>query len=428
MVFSWLHAVLAFNTAVCLLHFYLDKRQQRALRRSKPHPAVAHLYSDAEFEKKRAYNLAKLQFGSVQNLWDSALTAVMLLAGFLPATWRLAGALLARWGGGRPWLQGEVAQSVVWVLIQAGVSLLLSLPWSAWSTFVLEARHGFNKTSAATFVADKLKAVLLGLLFLPPILAAFTAILQRSSPYVGLYLWAFLLALQLFIVTVYPTVIAPLFNTYTPLSDGPLKSAIEQLAASLDFPLKKLVVVDGSRRSAHSNAYMYGFGGNKRICLYDTLIDQASQDQVVAVLAHELGHWKLSHMPKLLVASQIVALTQLLLFTAVRTSSSVFADYGFEAGVRPALAGFLLFQQLIGPVDEVLGLLSNLVSRKFEFQADAFAASCGKAEDLKGALLVLDKENKGALASDPLYSAYHHSHPPLVERLEALDAAGKKAK
>lgn len=151
MEFSWLHAVLAFNTAVCLLHFYLDKRQQRvrqgnrlcrevhlvglppghtiggptllplqALRRPKPHPAVAHLYSDAEFEKKRAYNLAKLQFGSVQNLWDSALTAIMLLAGFLPATWRLAGTLLARWGGGRPWLQGEVAQSVVWVLIQVG--------------------------------------------------------------------------------------------------------------------------------------------------------------------------------------------------------------------------------------------------------------------------------------------------------------------
>ncbi|KAI7842551.1 hypothetical protein COHA_003788 [Chlorella ohadii] len=417
MEFSWLHAVLAFNTAVCLLHFYLDKRQQRALCRPKPHPAVAHLYSDAEFEKKRSYNLAKLQFSSVQNLWDSALTAAMLLAGFLPATWQLAGVLLARWGGGRPWLQGDVAQSVVWVLLQAAASLLLSLPWSAWSTFVLEARHGFNKTSPATFIADKCKGVLLGLLFLPPIIAAFTAILQRSSPYVGLYLWAFLLAVQLFVVTVYPTVIAPLFNT----------SAIEQLAASLSFPLKKLFVVDGSRRSAHSNAYMYGFGANKRICLYDTLIEQASQEQVVAVLAHELGHWKLGHMPKLLVASQIVSLAQLLLFTAVRTSSAVFVDFGFPPGVRPALAGFLLFQQLIGPVDEVLGLLSNLVSRTFEFQADAFAASCGKADDLKGALLVLDKENKGALASDPLYSAYHYSHPPLVERLAALDAAGKKA-
>jgi STE24 endopeptidase len=269
--------------------------------------------------------------------------------------------------------------------------------------------------------------VLLGLIFLPPIIAAFTAILQRSSPYVGLYLWAFLLGVQLFVVTVYPTVIAPLFNTYTPLPDGALKAAIEQLAASLAFPLKKLFVVDGSRRSAHSNAYMYGFGGNKRICLYDTLIDQASQEQVVAVLAHELGHWKLSHMPKLLAATSTVSLAQLLLFTAVRTSSGVFEDFGFPPGVRPALAGFLLFQQLIGPVDEVLGLLSNLVSRTFEFQADAFAASCGKAEDLKGALLVLDKENKGALASDPLYSAYHHSHPPLIERLAALDAASKKA-
>ncbi|EFN56421.1 hypothetical protein CHLNCDRAFT_22375, partial [Chlorella variabilis] len=365
--FPWLEAVAVFNTAVFLVHTYLDTRQQHALRLPAPPPVVAHLYSKEEFEKKRAYNQDKLRYSMVHGQWDFVLNTGLLLAGFLPATWRLAGALLARWG----W-DGEIPQTVAWVLIQACLSLVLGLPWSAYATFVLEARHGFNKTSPKTFLLDAAKSALLGCLLLPPVVAGFTYILQRSSPYVGLYLWAFLLALSLFAVTAYPTLIAPLFNTFQPLEAGPLREGIEELAASLAFPLRKLFVIDGSTRSAHSNAYMYGFGSNKRIVLYDTLIQQCSREQVVAVLAHELGHWKLRHMPKLLAAHQAVSLVQLLLFTLVRTSPSLFASFGFPAGQQPALGAFLLFNAVIGPFDEVLGLLSNLLSRRFEFQADAF--------------------------------------------------------
>lgn len=421
--FPWLEAVLAINTAIYLLHAWLDARQRQALRLPKPPPTVAGLYTQKEFEAKRAYNVDKLQFSRVRGLCDFALNTALLAGGFLPWSWRLAGRSLGVLG-----LSGELAQSVAWALIQAGVTLLLGLPWSWYSTFVLEARHGFNKTSLRTFVADTAKSVLLGLLLLPPVVAGFTAILQRASPWVGLQLWGFLLALALFMITVYPTAIAPLFNKFAPLEEGPLREAIEALAASLSFPLKKLFVVDGSRRSAHSNAYQYGFSSNKRIVLYDTLLQQCSREQVVAVLAHELGHWKLGHMPKLLVAHQLVSLAQLSLFTLVRNAPGVFESFGFAAGERPALGAFLLFQYLIGPVDELLGWLSNVISRRFEFQADGFGVELGRGEQLREALVILDKENKGAVNVDALYSSFHHSHPPLLERLAAIDVAMKKSK
>ncbi|KAL4421809.1 hypothetical protein ABPG77_001598 [Micractinium sp. CCAP 211/92] len=442
--FPWLESVLAINAAIFLLHAWLDSRQRQALRLPKPPPAVASLYTQKEFDAKRAYNVDKLQFSRVRGLCDFVLNTALLAGGFLPWSWRLAGSAVGVLG----W-PSEVAQSVAWALIQGGTMLALGLPWSWYSTFVLEARHGFNKTTLGTFVADTAKSVLLGLLLLPPVVAGFTAILQRASPWVGLQLWAFLLALALFMITIYPTAIAPLFNKFMPLEEGPLRQSIESLAASLSFPLKKLFVVDGSRRSAHSNAYQYGFSSNKRIVLYDTLLQQCSQEQVVAVLAHELGHWKLGHMPKLLVAHQLVSLAQLSLFTLVRNAPGVFESFGFAAGERPALGAFLLFQYLVGPVDEVLGWLSNVVSRRFEFQADGFGVELGRGEQLREALIILDKENKescsasrgkaafsssflpgqhavGAVNVDALYSSYHHSHPPLLERLAAIDAAMEK--
>lgn len=200
------------------------------------------------------------------------------------------------------------------------------------------------------------------------------------------------------------------------------RTQIEALAASLKFPLTKLFVVDGSRRSAHSNAYMYGFWKNKRIVLYDTLLEQASSAQVVAVLAHELGHWALRHTPRLLAAGQLQLLGQLALFTALRNSGALSASFGFDPRGAPPFVALMLFNQLSGPLDEALGCLNNWVTRRFEFQADAFGVAQGKGSDLKAALLVLDRENRSAPHTDSLYSAYHYSHPPLVERLRAIDA------
>lgn len=178
--------------------------------------------------------------------------------------------------------------------------------------------------------------------------------------------------------------------------------------------------------SSCEQAYMYGFFGSKRIVLYDTLLAQCSEEQVVAVLAHELGHWALGHTPMLFVSGQLMLGAQLALFAAVKGAPGLHQSFGFSAGERPALAALVLFQLMTGPLDELLSLLSNMVSRAFEFQADRFGVSLGHGQQLKEALFVLDTENKGPPNVDALYSTYHYSHPPLPERLRAIEAELKK--
>jgi STE24 endopeptidase len=210
------------------------------------------------------------------------------------------------------------------------------------------------------------------------------------------------------------------------LPEGELRGKIEQLASSLKFPLKKLFVIDGSTRSSHSNAYMYGFYNSKRIVLYDTLISQCkNDDEVVAVIAHELGHWKLSHTTYSFLAMQVLTLLQFGGYTFVRNSSDLFRSFGFTS--KPVLIGLILFQHTIMPLQHLVSFCLNLVSRAFEFQADAFARKLGYAVPLRAGLIKLQEENLSAMNTDPWYSAYHYSHPPLVERLQALDLATKKS-
>ena len=204
-----------------------------------------------------------------------------------------------------------------------------------------------------------------------------------------------------------------------------MKKKIENLAQKLDYPLKKLFVMDASKRSAHSNAFMYGFYKNKRIVLFDTLLTQCTEDEIVSILAHELGHWKLRHTPVLFVSSMTVLLLQLSAYTFVSNSTGLFESFGFH-GSKPALMGLILFQYIISPVDVVIEFLSNMLSRLFEFQADRFAVEQGYPEELKQGLITLHKENKSSYNIDPLYSTYHFSHPPLIERIRAIDKESKK--
>jgi STE24 endopeptidase len=425
----------------------------QALKRPFPPAEVKHLYDSDEFQKKQTYQLERLTFGMLHSAWDAFVSIAFVWWGFYPKTWQLAGTILSKfittpthvstttklfgiisWGSKAVvattsmTTRTEIYQSVIWMFLISNISVVMNLPWSVYRTFHLEARHGFNRTTPKTYVLDLFKGLLLTAIFMPPILGAVVWILLHTGPYMALYLWAFTFTLSIVMMTVYPTVIAPLFNKYDQLPMGPLREKIEALATKLDFPLKKLFVVDGSTRSAHSNAYMYGFFGNKRIVLYDTLISQSSEDQVVAVLAHEMGHWKCGHTWILFIGTNIIMACQLGLFSLARFAPGLYTSFGFHSTHRPALAALLLFQMIIGPVDEVLNLAMNIISRKFEFQADGFGVSLGYGNDLKQALCILDKENKGPPNVDELYSAYHYSHPPLPERLRAIDAGMKKKK
>lgn len=270
------------------------------------------------------------------------------------------------------------------------------------------------------------KSIVLAIVIGPPIVSAIIFIVQKGGPYLAIYLWGFMFVLSIVMMTLYPVLIAPLFNKFTPLPEGELRTKIEELSSSLKFPLKKLFVVDGSTRSSHSNAYMYGFFNNKRIVLYDTLIQQCKNDkEVVAVIAHELGHWKLNHTMYSFIAVQILTFLQFGGYTLVRNSKDLFESFGFH-GTQPVLIGLIIFQHTVIPLQHLVNFALNLVSRSFEFQADAFAKNLGYASELKCGLVKLQEENLSAMNTDPWYSAYHYSHPPLVERLAALDETDKK--
>ncbi|CAI9101984.1 OLC1v1000166C3 [Oldenlandia corymbosa var. corymbosa] len=422
MAFPYMESVVCFMILVYIFESYLDLRQHSALKLpTLPKPLVG-LISQEKFEKSRAYSLDKSIFHFVHEFVTVLMDSAILFFGILPWFWKKSGEYLVFAGLNA---DNEILHTLAFL---AGVmfwSQITDLPFSLYSTFVIEARHGFNKQTIGMFFKDMLKGIALAVVIGPPIVAAIIIIVQKGGPYLATYLWAFMFVLSIVMMTLYPILIAPLFNKFTPLPDGELRSKIESLASSLKFPLKKLFVVDGSTRSSHSNAYMYGFFKNKRIVLYDTLIQQCKNDEeVVAVIAHELGHWKLNHTMYSFIAVQIITFLQFGGYTLVRNSKDLFLSFGFDT--QPVLIGLIIFQHTVIPLQHLVSLGLNIISRSFEFQADAFAKKLGYAASLRAGLVKLQEENLSAMNTDPWYSAYHYSHPPLVERLAAIDLPDKK--
>jgi STE24 endopeptidase len=415
------------------------------------------------------------------------MTVILILFG-MEFLWRKSADVMAHFGYNSEY---EIIQSLVFTVLAMVYSTITSLPWSLYSTFVIEERHGFNKQTIGFFFKDMAKKFAVTLVIALPITAILLYIIKIGGTYFFIYAWIFVLVISLLLITVYADYIAPLFDTFTPLPDGTLRTRIEQLAASIDFPLRKLYVVEGSKRSSHSNAYFYGFHKNKRIVLFDTLLegykpaasttttvtsDQTrtdsttnekcsedtqdnkvisheekcvdvscedihkkdsqkvvsdektktdrkigcSNEEVLAVLAHELGHWKLNHNLKNLVIGQVNTFLCFLMFALLMNQHAVYVAFGFES--QPTLIGLLIiFQFIFSPYNELLSFCMTVLSRRFEFAADAFALQLGHAPALRSALIKLNRDNLGFPLSDWLYSTWHYSHPPLLERLAALD-------
>ena len=424
--FPYLKGILGFIVLMFLVNSWLELRQLKQLIKKRPPKEMEALVGSDEFKATRAYGLDKWYFGFLSSTVDTAESVAFLALGGLHSLWTYSTDLNEKlpfsW-------DHEIQSSILFTLVYALATTITSQPFSLYGTFVLEEKHGFNKSTLKLYLTDLLKGAGLLLVLAPPLIAAIVKILRIAGPYVALYLWGFILVFNLFFMMIYPNVIAPLFNKYSPLEEGRLKKKIESLAEKQKFPLKKLFVVDNSKRSKHSNAYMYGLGREKRIVLFDTLLKQCTEDEIVAVLAHELGHWKLSHTPILFCASMTVLLLQLLTYTFCTNSTGLFESFGFkDHDARPHLIGLILFQYLMNPVDVVISFLFNMLSRKFEFQADRFGVEQGFGTELKTGLIVLHKENKSSFNLDRLYSIFHFSHPPLIERLRAIDAESKKLK
>ncbi|KAK4300709.1 hypothetical protein Pmani_027109 [Petrolisthes manimaculis] len=449
--------ILGFSWATYMWEEYLAYRQRHVYREKvEPPSELKGIMERTTYDKARAYSIDKSNFSMVEGFCSHIINTGVMLYGGLPVFWSAAGKM-SEWLGFS--VDSEVPQTVAFICLASAVNTVINLPWSVYFTFKVEQKHGFNKQTPVFFVKDKIKKFIVSQIISAPVVAGLVYIIKAGGDYFFLYLWGFTTAVMLFFMTVYPDYIAPLFDKYTPLPSGPLRDQIEELARQIHFPLTKLYVVEGSKRSAHSNAYFYGFFKNKRIVLYDTLLEDytplnedgeakqneeetkeetegekekkktgCSTPEVLAVLGHELGHWKLNHVLKGIIISQVNLLLVFGVFGSLYKYSPLYRTFGFHHS-QPAFIGLIIVMQYVfAPYNEVLQFLLTMFSRHNEFQADAFAKSLGHSEQLTSALVKLNEDNLGFPVYDPLFSAWHLSHPPILERIRALEDGEKKEK
>lgn len=405
------------------------------------------------FEKARVYGLDKAQYSVFKGiLTDIIIVSTELYFGFISAIWYQARDLTNHFYPGAG--SNEIFVGCAFMVIMSLIGIVKEMPFTVYSTFVLEERHGFNKQTAGFFIKDQIKSFIVSILLSLPIASAVIYIVQIGGTYFFVWLWAFVGVVSLLFLTIYPIFIAPLFDKYRPLDDGPLRSSIEKLSASLKFPLTQLYVVEGSKRSAHSNAYFYGLWGSKRIVLFDTLLinkgkaigtDEPDTEEkkelipdadagkgcedseVLAVLAHELGHWKLGHITKNIIIIQVHLFLVFAAFGYLFHYEALYRAVGFGAGDMPILIGLLLiFNYILAPYNAIITFGMTMLSRKFEYEADAFAKKLGYTKELCKALVKLNIDNLGFPVYDWMYSAWSHSHPTLLQRINALNEKKKK--
>jgi STE24 endopeptidase len=406
---------LLFIVAVVLstaLELWLSRRQigmVTANRTRVPEP-FAQAITASEHAKAADYTIAKARFGRVSEILNAVITLALTVGGgiaLLDGLWRHTG-----WT--QPWLGAAVIGSVF------GITGLITLPLSVWNTFKLEARFGFNRMTPALFIADLAKGLLLSVLLGGPLLVATLALMEHAGRWWWVWAWLLWLAVMFVMTWAYPALIAPLFNRFSPLKDETLKARIEALLTRCGFKSQGVFVVDNSRRSSHGNAYFTGIGNNKRIVFFDTLLDRLAPPEVEAVLAHELGHFRLKHVRKRLLLSIATTFVALAVLGWLTTQPTFYAALGVATpSTHAALLLFILaapfFTFFITP-------LSSLWSRRHEFEADAFATQHANAAKLADALVKLYRDNASTLTPDPVYVAFHYSHPPALERISRLRA------
>lgn len=373
------------------------------------------VFNQEKYEKSQRYTQENSKFHIASSVFN-----LFLLVGF----WFSGGFVILD-----NWITGYEFNSITNGLLYLGVlfigTTLLDLPFSIYSTFVLEKKFGFNKTTSTTFISDQIKSLLLTVVIGGPVLALILWIFE-SVPNAWLWAWSVITVISLLLTYLAPTYIMPLFNKFTPLEDGILKEEINKMAKKCEFPLTELFVIDGSKRSTKANAFFTGFGKQKKIALYDTLIKEQSTEELVGVLAHEIGHFKCKHIIQRMVLSVIqtaVIFYLIGLFTSPNTpiSNAIYSAFQFPTDQQPLYVGLALFGILFKPISFLLQLAMNTWSRKHEFEADNYAkVNQGTPDHLISALKKLSAQNLSNLTPHPLLVFLEYSHPPVLTRIEAL--------
>ncbi|MDH5718483.1 MAG: M48 family metallopeptidase [Spirochaetia bacterium] len=366
-------------------------------------------YSSEKYAKSQEYTKAKTSFSMVSGVFD---LIILFLFWFL---------------GGFLWLDSLVrsynySQEITGILFFAVLLLgrsLFSLPFSIYETFVLEEKFQFNLTTVRTFIMDRVKGIILGILIGGPILYVILWFFINAGDFAWVYVWVAVILFSVFMQYIAPVYIMPLFNKFTPLEDNKLKNLILKYAKSVDFSLTGISVMDGSKRSSKSNAFFTGFGKNKKIALFDTLIEKHTSLELLAVLAHEIGHYKKKHIIKGMIISFIHTGILLFLFSLVLNNKELFAAFGMNE--LSVYAGLIFFTMLFSPIEMILDPFMNLISRKHEFEADTFAVkTTGKLNEMIKALKKLSVDNLSNLTPHPFFVFLNYSHPPALERIKAL--------
>jgi len=395
-----------------LMRLYLSQRQINyvAKHRARVPDSFADKISLEDHQKAADYTTAKVKFGRLPLAYEVALLLI----------WTL--------GGGLQWLDQTILSlnldpiltGIAVILAFTFISAALDLPFSIYSTFVIEEKFGFNRTTVKTFLIDMIKGSLLGMAIGIPLLYVILWLMQQTGDQWWIYTWLVISGFSLFMMWVYPTWIAPIFNKFEPLEEGETLNRITSLLSRCGFNSNGIFVIDGSKRSSHGNAYFSGFGRNKRIVFFDTLLKMLSDDELEAVLAHELGHFKKKHIIKGMVISFATTLLGLAVLAWLMKADWFYTALGVQ---QPSTYMALLLFTLVLPVFTfVFQPLFSIFSRKNEFEADAFAAEQTDAKHLIHALVGLYRENASTLTPDPVYSAFYDSHPPAPVRIARLGA------
>jgi STE24 endopeptidase len=400
--------------AAFLFERWLDWRQVRtvAAHRSQVPAAFAGRISLEDHQKAADYTIAKQRLGTRQHVAGTVLQLVLLAGGGFAL---LQSAIAAAFGSGAV---GSLALAGALALIFAAISI----PFDYIATFSIEERFGFNRSTRALFFTDLLKSILLTVAFMVPLVLAIHYAARQLGDAWWIAVWAILVAFNVLALLIVPTVIMPLFNKFEPLADEGLKGRIETLARRCGFRAKGVFKMDGSKRSGHGNAFFTGIGPAKRIVLFDTLLETLAPGEVEAVLAHEIGHFRLRHIVKRILASLVVSLALLAVAGWLSRQTWFYEGFGLDPAVARdmPLAGLLLFALLLPLVSTWFRIIPTYVSRVHEFEADAYAASYSDANDLASALVKLQRDNAGTLTPDPIYSAVNHSHPTIAQRIARL--------
>ncbi len=392
-------------------HLYLAIRQINYVKqhRLQQPVAFAEKVSLQEHQKAADYTIAKEKLGIISLLISTVLIFIWTLGGGLEYIDQFV----------RNYQLEPIYAGVIFILLMGLISSFIDIPMSLYSTFVLEEKFGFNRTNLKTWLTDLVKQSLLGLIIGIPLIMVILWLMTSAGPYWWLYAWAVWMAFGFFMMWAYPVFIAPLFNKFSELEDGALKQRIEQLMIRCGFLSKGILVMDGSKRSSHGNAYFTGLGNNKQIVFFDNLLESLEDEEVEAVLAHELGHFKKKHILKRLISMTFMTLISFAILGWLMQQNWFYQGLGMSTA--SIYAALILFSIASPVFTFFLSPISAMISRKHEFEADDYAAQQADAQKLIDALVKLYKENANTLTPDPLHSAYYDSHPPAPVRIAHLN-------